>query len=515
MGLPLVVEIAIGLVFVYLILSLLTSELQELIATVLQWRAEHLKKSIETLLTGEYSKELSYRKFVGELYNSPLIRSLNHQAKGGFAEGFRRIANGIIVLFRQVTRSRNVFGQQTSAPSYIPPDTFSVALLQTLNLSQLNQTISEITAQRFRDESLDALRDILEDLRMSLGDDPFSLGEGSLMEKEFKKLEANLDHSVSDFIGGRASLSASLNHIAEQLTLFIDNADALLSDENHCKEVIRRRLLYLKRGIARKHAEPTLTEVLRLIMVEDPRNPRFSPWAAEVVEHLNRESPELVQTIATLPTPLKQNLLSLTHQARTKANSLEDEFRQLEREVAHWFNQSMERASGVYRRNAKGIALLIGFLVAVLINADTLHMIDRLSRDTLLRTTMTQAAQATRSTTAPTLPTLPNSEVTDAAVPTSEPARNMQTSLTEVQDAVNQALDDVPLPIGWSEANRTVQQRDSQTWAVPILRPIIGWTITGVALSMGSTFWFDILSRVIRVRSTGDKPEETKKREEE
>lgn len=484
---PLVVEIAIGLVFIYLILSLLTSEIQELIATVLQWRAEHLKKSIENLVTGGDRNEPIYRKFVDELYNSSLIRSLNQEAKGVFAEAFRQMARSISTVFRQITRSRNVFGQQTSGPSYIPPTTFSSALLQTINLSELSQTISKITTQKFRDESLDALRDILEDLRMSLGDDPFSLGEGSLLEKEFKKLETTLDDSVDDFISSRASLSESLDYIAEQLTLFIDNADSLLSEENHhCKEVIRRRLAYLKRGIIRKHPDPTITEVLRLMVAEEePRNLKISPWAVEVVAHLNKENPEWVQTIATLPCPLKQSLLSLSQQARTKAISMEDEFRQLEQEVAAWFNHSMERASGVYRRNAKGMAILIGFLFAVLINADTLHMVDRLSTEHLLRATLAQTAQTQQSTANPAAPTLP-----------------------DVQDEVQDIVSNTPLPLGWSETNRRAQQQTSQTWAVPLLRQLIGWSITGVALSMGATFWFDLLSHVVRVRSTGNKPGE-------
>lgn len=43
MNLPFILDVAIGLIFIYLILSLLASEIQELIATVFQWRAEHLK----------------------------------------------------------------------------------------------------------------------------------------------------------------------------------------------------------------------------------------------------------------------------------------------------------------------------------------------------------------------------------------------------------------------------------------------------------------------------------------
>jgi hypothetical protein len=52
MNLPLVLDVVISLIFIYLVLSLLASELQELIATLLQWRARHLRDSIANLLTG-------------------------------------------------------------------------------------------------------------------------------------------------------------------------------------------------------------------------------------------------------------------------------------------------------------------------------------------------------------------------------------------------------------------------------------------------------------------------------
>jgi hypothetical protein len=52
MNLPIVIDVAISLIFVFLILSLLASEMQELLTTILQWCASHLKESIEVLLAG-------------------------------------------------------------------------------------------------------------------------------------------------------------------------------------------------------------------------------------------------------------------------------------------------------------------------------------------------------------------------------------------------------------------------------------------------------------------------------
>ena len=44
-----------------------------------------------------------------------------------------------------------------------------------------------------------------------------------------------------------------------------------------------------------------------------------------------------------------------------------------------------ERATGVYKRNAKAVALLIGIGTAIAINADSFHIATRLVQDPALR----------------------------------------------------------------------------------------------------------------------------------
>ena len=489
MNLPLVIEIAIGLVFIYLILSLLTSEIQELIAILLQWRAEHLKKSIENLFTGSAIEDPVYQKFTDEFYASPLIQSLNQEAKGVLAIFFRSIIQGLTRSYSLLTRTRNVFDRQKSAPSYIPAETFSVALLQKLNIDQLSQSISELTAKRFSQERLVLLQIVLDDLRNSLGDNSF-------LDHEFKGLQRSLDNTIDDFISGRTTLANSVNQVSHQLLQFIDNTESLLGEEHHCKEIIRSRLPYIKQTISQQQLEPTIAEVLRLVFATSNALPgtrsgdrpaKVSPWLVEMVETIDREQPELLKNVALLPYPLQQNLLSLAKQSRIKAHSLEAEVRQLEVEVATWFNNSMERASGVYRRNSKGVAILIGFFVALLINADTLHMVERLSKDNLLRSTITQAA--------------------DRVVVQASPAP-AETELARIKTAVNAELDTLPLPIGWDAINTREQAIADKGWSVPFLRRAIGWLISGIALSMGASFWYDLLKRVVQVRGTGGKPDE-------
>jgi hypothetical protein len=33
----------------------------------------------------------------------------------------------------------------------------------------------------------------------------------------------------------------------------------------------------------------------------------------------------------------------------------------------------------------------------------------------------------------------------------------------------------------------------------------LGWLVSGFAISMGSTFWFNVLKKVVNVRNSGDK----------
>ena len=123
MNLPFILDIGIGLFSIYLTLSLFASELQELLTTVLQWRAQHLKQSIETLLAGESKPMLNQasaerqrvqaeidrsKALANQLYNHPLIRSLDHESKGligRIAERVSQWTSASKTIFRKSQRT--------------------------------------------------------------------------------------------------------------------------------------------------------------------------------------------------------------------------------------------------------------------------------------------------------------------------------------------------------------------------------------------------------------------------
>ena len=97
-----VLEVAIGLAFVYLLLSLICSSLNEVVAGVLATRSKTLKQGIRILLAGDNG-------FLKKIYENPLIKSLHRK-----------------------TWFDTVFFNRDRGPSYIPARTFALALFDTV-----------------------------------------------------------------------------------------------------------------------------------------------------------------------------------------------------------------------------------------------------------------------------------------------------------------------------------------------------------------------------------------------
>ena len=318
MNFPAMLDVAIGLFFIYLTLSLLVSGIQELIATVLEWRAKQLKEAIQIILGDNEANDPSAKqaqKIANDLWNHPLIRSLNQ----------RKIIRGSV------------------GPSYISSKMFAATLLEII------QTEYDFNASGTIDDIVESI-------------------------KENKKLDPE----------------------------------------------IQRR----------------------------------------------------IYSIALI--------------AQRKAIASENGIKSLEKEIRIWFDQSMERAYGVYNRNVKGVTLLIGLLVTLAINADTLHILERLNKDAALRSSINQVA----------------SKIV---------AENKEPSL----DKINSYLDNITMPLGWStmeQFKKQVNPRDPAKsklgdWVLGIIKVMFGWLLSAAAIAMGAPFWFDLLGKFINVRNAGQVPE--------
>jgi hypothetical protein len=153
--------------------------------------------------------------------------------------------------------------------------------------------------------------------------------------------------------------------------------------------------------------------------------------------------------------------------------------------VAMWFDDAMDRLGGLYKRNLKLISLLVGLLLATGLNADTFAVGKALWSDSELRASMVQAAQPFISKPLP--PTAGSNANPD-------PYKSFNDTMTTLR----------PLPIGWDF-------KASFAYGDPglLILKLFGLLFTGLALTLGAPFWFDLLSKFMRIRGTGTKPERT------
>jgi hypothetical protein len=162
------------------------------------------------------------------------------------------------------------------------------------------------------------------------------------------------------------------------------------------------------------------------------------------------------------------------------------------RNIEEWYDGMMDRVSGWYKRRTTVLMLLLGFLVAAVVNADTINIANTLARDGALRSSLVAAAEQRIST--------PLSTTTTAGRTADEVDAQATRNLQSAHDAVNA----LGLPIGWTRAtptNKDDRRRVPDTFGDFFLK-LVGILVTGFAISQGAPFWFDVLNKFMIVRST-------------
>ena len=186
----------------------------------------------------------------------------------------------------------------------------------------------------------------------------------------------------------------------------------------------------------------------------------------------------------TISKNLKVSLKSLVGQNYTK---IED----FQKNTQLWFDISMDRVSGWYKRKTQIISLVVALFLTVILNVDTIHLANRLWENPVLLNQINQQAIVVTNN---------NEDVT---------------SIDNIKE-INQNLKQ--MPIGWDTTRLSATFKGKELWSSVEITwnwfttswegviIIVGWLITILAISMGAPFWFDILNKFINIRSSGLKP---------
>ena len=242
---------------------------------------------------------------------------------------------------------------------------------------------------------------------------------------------------------------------------------------------LRGRTLF--QGLKRMLGGPTsqlsklVTEHALVAPTQDGRKPSYvsaANFSLALIDSLlsgsaGKSIADLQASIAKLPdSKAKQALGALLTQANGSLS-------QFQADVEHWFDDAMDRVSGIYKRWTQNFLLLFGVVIAFGGNIDTIAIAQTLWNGAAVRAQVVAAAQ----------------QATAGAKEADGLAANAAAKLA-----------DLPIPIGW---------RGKPSSPSAILAKIVGCLITALAVSLGAPFWFDTLQKFLNLRTTGPRPEKS------
>jgi hypothetical protein len=434
-----ILEVAIGLVFIWLVASVATMSLQEWLGNIINLRAREMEKVIAQMLS---SADLTRR-----FYEYPLIANLYKPPKKT--------------------------GKKPRLPSYIPANKFGAALFALVvqagtDNSPIQEMTDEINQQLFSIQSPEQQKLARADWNAIL-ETAKNLAASGLGAAALDSLKLQVQIYGEKYPEVKPSLDVLLPQVDTYYGQFVQEQGA--ATESGADTGLAMRQFRLG--------------VLGLQKI----NPRLGESVTAIIRQAEGYALRGDQMVAA-----------------TRVN------------LETWFNDAMERLSGAYKRRAQLTAFIIGFILALILNLDSISVATSLWREPTLR----QAIIAQAQNYAP--PAASQSSTTTG------PLENIPALETQLQ-ALN-------IPFGWSITSFDTGGRQcslmpfkaSQVWGIPSqddqgqpvckifsnlppdilswLIKILGMLMTGIAAAQGAPFWFDMLGKLVNMRGTGTNPSE-------
>jgi len=401
-----ILELAIGLVFVYLVLGLMCTSANEWIAGLLNWRARTLEEGIHRLLSDGFH----------------LLRPADFKDLPALAAKLAKATDPLSVYLRG--RLSPETGEALRSP-----DTVSPATLAPLLLADLNQVIQGeciYTKERFKKAKLNR------ETRRLAGSAP----RGEDCEFANRNL---LQEAYGDEIGG-------------------------VTDLFYRHPLIK---VLAQRGKRPSYLPGRTFAVAVIDMVAGGRS------------EAARSAAGLAEAVKNMPEgDLKGALNAILQDA---GNDIGKARRGLEL----WFDDAMQRVSGWYKRKTHAMVVVLAAVITLFTNADTIRMANMLWASPALRAEL--VAQAEVATI--------EGEGAPADRRALEPLIGWQTDFQKLGEAWNQPEADRRAAFG--------------NWLAALVADhFSGWLLTTIAVSLGAPFWFDILKKVVNLRSSGKAPEQ-------
>ncbi|HCR71508.1 MAG TPA: hypothetical protein DIW23_08705 [Anaerolineae bacterium] len=148
---------------------------------------------------------------------------------------------------------------------------------------------------------------------------------------------------------------------------------------------------------------------------------------------------------------------------------------ELRKRTTAYFGGLMEQAAATFRSNSRSFVIVLSMLLTLFLGTDSIQLAQTLWANAGIRSAVVAQAQM---------------EVQMQAV-------EGTVSEDRIDDLIQQLIDLDIVKIGWWQTDVPPAGSDINTWATFIVLKILGLGLTVMAVSQGSSFWYDLLKKLV------------------
>ena len=159
-----------------------------------------------------------------------------------------------------------------------------------------------------------------------------------------------------------------------------------------------------------------------------------------------------------------------------------------------WFNETMNSVSEWYKKQAQAMLFVIGLVIAIVFNVDAIAICRILSKDKAVREQIVQLASKT----------VPVYDTLTTGIQKLKAGDSTALNINKAYDIVVKDASEASSVMGLGSIFKGTPAGNKPLQFNPLQEgrggTILGWLITTLAISLGAPFWFNLLSKVIKLR---------------
>lgn len=256
-------------------------------------------------------------------------------------------------------------------------------------------------------------------------------------------------------------------------------------------EALETRGRSLERHLMRIVGDAKLGDFIRLPQLQAMRPIRYASWLSVFTAKTEQKKIEKIPVAALVDAYF--DFAGLTAAKEFNADALKQTLNALpdsegKRAVIQWIDQGvtnieelrkrsnayfagvMDQAAATFRANARSFVIVLSMLLTLLLGTDSIQLAKSL---------------------------WDNANVRALAVAKAELVVQEEGAAVNIDDLIRDLVDLGVVKIGWWQMELPPPGSTAEQWAVFVLLKILGLGLTVMAVSQGSSFWYDLLKKIV------------------